>query len=44
MSARCASARWPTKDKPATLFPDKIGEDYDPAVILDFDYWVLLPR
>jgi 2-methylfumaryl-CoA hydratase len=33
-----------TKDKPATLFPDKTGEDYDPAVILDFDYWVLLPR
>jgi 2-methylfumaryl-CoA hydratase len=33
-----------TKDKPATLFPDKVGEEYDPAVILDFDYWVLLPR
>ncbi|BBF94408.1 MaoC family dehydratase [Blastochloris tepida] len=33
-----------TKDKPTTLFPDKTGEDYDPAVILDFDYWVLLPR
>ena len=33
-----------TKDKPCTDFPDKIGKDYDPAVILDLDYWVLMPR
>ena len=25
-------------------FPLKDGEDYDPAVILDLDYWVLMPR
>ena len=33
-----------TKDKPCTDFPLKSGDDYDPAVILDLDYWVLLPR
>ena len=33
-----------TKDKPCTDFPDKTGKDYDPAVILDLDYWVLVPR
>ena len=33
-----------TKDKPCTDFPDKTGTDYDPAVILDLDYWVLVPR
>ncbi len=32
-----------TKDKPCTDFPFKAGEDYDPAVILDLDYWVLMP-
>ncbi len=33
-----------TKDKPCSDFPFKQGEDYDPAVILDLDYWVLMPR
>jgi 2-methylfumaryl-CoA hydratase len=33
-----------TKDRPCGDFPLKSGDDYDPAVILDLDYWVLLPR
>jgi len=32
-----------TKDKPCADFPYRTGEDYDPAVILDLDYWVLMP-
>jgi 2-methylfumaryl-CoA hydratase len=33
-----------TKDRPCADFPFKSADDYDPAVILDLDYWVLLPR
>jgi 2-methylfumaryl-CoA hydratase len=33
-----------TKDRPCPDFPFRTGEGYDPAVILDFDYWALLPR
>ncbi|MFG1426113.1 MaoC family dehydratase [Roseixanthobacter glucoisosaccharinicivorans] len=33
-----------TKDNPCTDFPLKDGEDYDASVILDLDYWVLIPR
>ena len=33
-----------TKDRPCADFPLKSGEDYDPAVILDLDYWALMPR
>jgi 2-methylfumaryl-CoA hydratase len=33
-----------TKDRPCADFPDKLGDSYDPAVILDLDYWVLMPR
>jgi 2-methylfumaryl-CoA hydratase len=33
-----------TKDRPCPDFPLKAGDDYDPAVILDLDYWVLMPR
>ena len=33
-----------TKDRPCTEYPDKAGEADDPAVILDLDYWVLIPR
>jgi 2-methylfumaryl-CoA hydratase len=33
-----------TKDRPCADFPDKSGDAYDPAVILDLDYWVLMPR
>jgi len=32
------------KNRPCTDFPDKSGDDYDPAVILDLDYWALIPR
>jgi 2-methylfumaryl-CoA hydratase len=31
------------KDKPAAGFPLKAGDQYDPAVLLDLDLWVLLP-
>ena len=33
-----------TKDRPCPDFPLKAGDDYDPAVILDLDYWALMPR
>jgi 2-methylfumaryl-CoA hydratase len=33
-----------TKDRPCADFPYKTGDDYDPAVILDLDYWVLIPK
>ena len=33
-----------TKDRPCADFPLKAGEADDPAVILDLDYWVLIPR
>jgi 2-methylfumaryl-CoA hydratase len=33
-----------TKDRPCADFPLKVGDDYDPAVVLDLDYWVLMPR
>jgi len=33
-----------TKDRPCADFPGKTGDDYDPAVLLDLDYWVLIPR
>jgi 2-methylfumaryl-CoA hydratase len=33
-----------TKDRPCADFPGKDGDSYDPAVILDLDYWVLMPR
>ena len=33
-----------TKDRPCADFPLKTGDDYDPAVILDLDYWVLMPK
>jgi 2-methylfumaryl-CoA hydratase len=32
------------KDHSCADFPDKSGETYHPAVILDLDYWVLMPR
>jgi 2-methylfumaryl-CoA hydratase len=32
------------KDHPCADFPNKEGETYHPAVILDLDYWVLMPR
>jgi 2-methylfumaryl-CoA hydratase len=33
-----------TRDRPCADFPDKSGDGYDDAVILDLDYWVLMPR
>jgi len=33
-----------TKNCPCASFPDRVGEGYDPSVILDFDMWVLIPR
>jgi 2-methylfumaryl-CoA hydratase len=33
-----------TKDRPCGDFPFKEGENYDPSVILDLEYWVLVPR
>jgi 2-methylfumaryl-CoA hydratase len=34
-----------TKDRAGTDFPDKQADgSYDPAVILDLDYWVAVPR
>jgi len=33
-----------TKDRPSTDFPLKSGDADDPSVILDLDYWALIPR
>jgi 2-methylfumaryl-CoA hydratase len=33
-----------TADRPCPDFPYKSGDDYDPAVLLDLDYWALIPR
>ena len=33
-----------TADHPCEDFPFRNGDDYDPAVLLDLDYWVLIPR
>ena len=32
-----------TKDRPCVDFPLRKGDGYDPAVVLDLDYWVLMP-
>ena len=33
-----------TKNKPCRDYPDRDGDGYDSAVILDLDYWALAPR
>jgi 2-methylfumaryl-CoA hydratase len=33
-----------TKNQPCETFPGREGEGYHPSVILDLDYWALLPR
>jgi 2-methylfumaryl-CoA hydratase len=33
-----------TRDRPCTDFPLQSGDDYEAAVLLDLDYWVLIPR
>ena len=32
-----------TRDRACADFPMKSGDEYDPAVILDLDYWALIP-
>ena len=32
------------KDHPCADFPDRSGDAYHPAVVLDLDYWALMPR
>ena len=44
MSAPCACARLRPKIGRAPTFRSKAGDEYDPAVILDLDYWVLIPQ
>jgi 2-methylfumaryl-CoA hydratase len=33
-----------TKNQPCSDFPGRVAGGYDPSVILDFDYWALIPR
>jgi 2-methylfumaryl-CoA hydratase len=33
-----------TKDRPCADFPYKSGDEYEAGVILDLDYWTLIPR
>ena len=33
-----------TKNRPCGDFPSRQGEGYEPSVVLDLDYWALLPR
>jgi len=33
-----------TKNQPCASFPGRMAGGYDAGVILDFDYWVLIPR
>lgn len=33
-----------TKNRPCADFPYRQGEEYDPSVVLDLDYWALIPR
>jgi 2-methylfumaryl-CoA hydratase len=33
-----------TKDRACADFPGRIEGGYDPAVILELDYWALMPR
>jgi 2-methylfumaryl-CoA hydratase len=33
-----------TKDQPCAEFPGKNGDAYHPSVVLDLDYWALMPR
>ena len=41
---RAAAAHRRHQGSPCADFPYKTGDDYDPAVILDLDYWVLMPK
>jgi 2-methylfumaryl-CoA hydratase len=33
-----------TKDRPCTDYPYRSGDEYETGVILDLDYWALIPR
>lgn len=33
-----------TRNRPCADFPAKTGVEYDPAVVLDFDYWAAIPK
>ena len=33
-----------TRDRPCEDFPFKSDDEYDPAVLLDLDYWAVMPR
>jgi 2-methylfumaryl-CoA hydratase len=33
-----------TKDRPCTDYPYRSGDEYEAGVILDLDYWALIPR
>ncbi|GJE59651.1 MaoC family dehydratase [Methylobacterium trifolii] len=33
-----------TKNQPCGAYPHKQGDGYDPAVILDIDYWAFMPK
>jgi 2-methylfumaryl-CoA hydratase len=33
-----------TKDRPCSDFPRKQDDDYDPAVILELDYWAVMVK
>ena len=33
-----------TKNQPCAGFPDRQGEGHEPSVVLDLDYWALIPR
>src|SRR5271156_5866879 len=33
-----------TCDRPCEDFPSKSGDEYDPAILLNLDYWVVMPR
>lgn len=41
---RAASAHDRDEDRPTADFPREAEGGYDPSVILDLDYWVLMPR
>ena len=32
------------KNRACADFPDKSGGEYDPAIVLDFDYWAAIPK
>ena len=33
-----------TRDLPCNEFPSKTGDEYHPSIVLDLDYWALIPK